>query len=145
MDPFSAFSLACGIIQVIDFSAKVTNKCRDLYKYGASSEMVEVEEMAKHLINLRTDLDQTKRDGSDELLELSSKCSDTAQKLIAELQEMKVNERNRKRKVVGKAIKILLRKGAIDDIQKRLEKYQQVLDSSVLADLRFVSPSRPFF
>lgn len=138
MDPFSAFSLACGIIQIIDFSTEVAKKCRDLYKDGASSENAGVEEMAKHLTHLRTDLDLTERNSPDELLELGSKCSATAQEIIVELQKLKVNEPNRKRKVVGKALKIMLRKGAIEDIRKRLADYQKVLDSRLLVDLRCV-------
>ena len=138
MDPFSAFSLVCGIIQVVDFSTKVAKKCRDLYKDGALSQNTEVEEMAKHLRDLRTDLDLTNRNDPDELLELGSKCSDTAQDLIVELQKLKVTEPNRKRKVVGKALKIMMKKGAIDDIRKRLGDYQRVLDSRILVDLRSV-------
>lgn len=138
MDPLSAFSLLCGIIQVIDSSIGVAKKCRDLYKDGASSETTEVEEMAKHLTNLRTDLDLTERNDPGDLCELGSQCSDTAQELIVELQKLKINEPNRKRKVVGKALKIMLRKGAIEDIRKRLEDYQKVLDSRILVDLRCV-------
>ena len=60
-----------------------------------------------------------------------------------ELQKLKVNEPNRKRKVVGKALKIMLRKGAIEDIRKRLRDYQKVLDSRILVDLRCVHHHSP--
>lgn len=30
MDPLTAFSLACGVIQVVDLSTKIVVKCREL-------------------------------------------------------------------------------------------------------------------
>lgn len=40
MDPFTAFSLACGVIQVVDFSTKLVGKCREVYRDGTSTENV---------------------------------------------------------------------------------------------------------
>lgn len=34
MDPLTAFSVACNVIQVIDFSTEMMSKCRQLYKDG---------------------------------------------------------------------------------------------------------------
>ncbi len=38
MDPLTAFSLACGVIQVVDFSLNVVGKCREVYRDGTSTE-----------------------------------------------------------------------------------------------------------
>lgn len=56
MDPLTAFSLACGVIQVVDFSIKVLAKCKEIHDHGALSEHQEVEEITKHLADLRTDI-----------------------------------------------------------------------------------------
>lgn len=56
MDPLTAFSLACGVIQVVDFSMKLLSKSREIYKSGSLAENKEIESMAKHLTNLRTGL-----------------------------------------------------------------------------------------
>lgn len=56
MDPLTAFSLACGVIQVVDFSTKLLSKSREIYKNGSLVENKEIESMAKNLTNLRTDL-----------------------------------------------------------------------------------------
>lgn len=138
MDPLTAFSLVSGVFQVVDFSTKVVKKCHELYKDGVSSENQEVEEMAKHLTDLHTNLDLRDRGGMDDLLDLGSKCSQTAQKLIAEVRTFNVNGPHRKRQAVGKTIKAIWRKIAMDEIQKRLEDHQKLLDSSILVDLRFV-------
>ena len=138
MDPVAAFSLACGVIQVIDFSAKAAKKCHELYRDGASSDNKQIEEMAKHLTGLRTNLDLTNHVDMDDLLDLGSKCSSTAEELVTELEKMKVNGPHRKRQAVKKTFKSMLKRKAIDDIQKRLEEYRKLLDSTILVDLRFV-------
>lgn len=38
MDPITAFSLACGVIQVVDFSLNVVGKCREIYRDGTTTE-----------------------------------------------------------------------------------------------------------
>lgn len=138
MDPLSAFSLTCGVIQVIDFSTKAAKKCHELYRDGASSDNKEIEDMAKYLTGLRTNLDLTDGGGVDNLLDLGSKCSTTAEELVAELEKMRVDGPRRKRQAVKKTFKAMLKRNPIDDIQKRLEEYRKLLDSTILVDLRFV-------
>lgn len=140
MDPLTAFSLACGIIQVVDFGSRAVKTCRELHKDGSSSANEDLEEMAKHLTGLRTrlSLPDPGQHNQDELLDLGSKCSDTTQALMTELQKLKVNDRHKKRQVFGKTIKTLWKKGAIDEIEKRLDRYREILDTRVLLDLRFV-------
>ena len=138
MDPCTAFSLACGVIQVIDFSTKVAKTCHELYKNGGSPENNDIEEMAECLTNLCRDLSLTTRDDQDDLLDLGVKCSDTAQELLAELQELKVNGPHRGRQIFSKALRTIRKKSTIDGIQKRLENHRKLLDSKILIDLRFV-------
>ena len=138
MDPFAAFSLACGIIQVLDFSTKVAKRCQELCRDGVSSDYKEIEEMAQHLTNLRKDLDLTEIDGENELQDLGSKCAGTAQELVTELQKMKINGPHRKRQVARKTLKTMIKGSPIDLIQKRLNYCQSQLDSRILVDLRFV-------
>lgn len=138
MDPFAAFSLACGIIQVIDFSTKVLKKCHELYRDGVSSENREIEEMARHLTNLRASLDLSNQGGDDDLVNLGFKCSETAQELVAELGKMKVHGPHRKRLAFKNTVRAIFRSDAVNIIQKRLREYQKSLDSRILVDLRFV-------
>ena len=143
MDPTAAFGLVCGIIQVIDFSTKVVKKCHELYRDGVLPEHKEAEEMASHLTDLRAKLDVSDGIVGKDLLDLGSKCSSTAQELVTELEKMKVDGPHRKRQVVRKTLKIMLKGSPIDRIQKRLDEYQQHLDSKILVDLRFVHHHSP--
>ena len=38
MDPITAFSLAAGVLQVIDLSLKALSKCRETYRDGSLAE-----------------------------------------------------------------------------------------------------------
>lgn len=149
MDPLTAFSLACGVIQVVDFSTKVVVKCREIYKTGASSENQEIESMAKNLTDLFIDLDTVSavpnpgpmprvyHDDQD-LRKLAQQCSKTAKELIAELQKLNIQGQPRKRDVLRKAAKVIWKKSTIDEIERRLELYRRTLDTRTLINLRFV-------
>ncbi len=138
MDPLSAFSLACGVIQVVDFSTKVVKRLRELYKDGSLSQNEEAEEMATQLTQLQTNLNlPNHRDqAQDELLKLGEKCSATAKDLVTELQKLKISGPHRKGQAFQKTIKTIWKKTAIDDIQKRLDDYRKLLDHRVLIDIR---------
>ena len=49
MDPVTAFSLAAGVIQVIDCSFKVVKICRELVKDGSLAPHRNTEELAETL------------------------------------------------------------------------------------------------
>ena len=149
MDPLTAFSLACGVIQVVDFSTKVVVKCREIYKDGASSENKEIESLAKHLKDVYMELDsanavvkpgpmfQLHRDDQD-LQKLAQQCSETAKELITQLQKLKIQGQPRKRDVLRRTVKVVWKKSAIEDIERRLEHYRRTLDTRILINLRFV-------
>jgi hypothetical protein len=75
----------------------------------------------------------TKED--QELKDLSVKCS----KLAVELQDelCKVSSHKRRREAVGQAVKILIHKGTIEELQRRLSECQDVLNTRLLARLRY--------
>ena len=113
-------------------------KCHELYRDGVSSENKEAEEMASHLTDLRAKLDFTNESVGEDLLDLGSKCSSTAEELVAELEKLRVNGPHRKRQSLNKSLKAMLKGNHMEKIQKRLEGYQKLLDSKILVDLRFV-------
>ena len=149
MDPLTAFSLTCGVIQVVDFSTKIVAKCREIYKDGASSEYKEIESTTRHLTDLTTGLrlpNTAQSSGSapqlyhdeQELLKLAQQCSGTATELINELKKLSIQGRHRKRDALRKAVKGAWKHSAIEDIQRRLEQYRRTLDTRILMNLRFV-------
>ena len=140
MDPLSTFSLVCGIIQIIDFSSKAVKKCREIVKDGALAENTEIEELAKHLLNLPGELHLTDHGDMDDIVKLGTDCSNTARELVAELEALKVDEPPRKREILWKTIMTYKKREPIHNIEKRLWEYRKLLDHKILVDLRFVSP-----
>ena len=149
MDPLTAFSLTCGVIQVVDFSTKIVVKCRQIYKDGATSENKEIETMAEYLTGLATDLklpSLTENPGSadqlyhdnQELLQLAVQCSETATELVNEIQKLSIQGRQRKRDAFRMTVKVVWKKDVTKNIQKRLEGYRQTLDTRILINLRSV-------
>ena len=147
MDPLTAFSLACGVIQVVDFSTKALMKCKEIYDYGSLSEYQDIENLTENLTNLPNDLilpsiGQTSRHAltpSDKrLVELAKDCSTTAQKLVAKLQALKIERSHKKREAVMKTVKALREKKEIQNIQKQLDGYKNALNTQILIGLRFV-------
>ena len=57
MDPLTAFSLACGVIQVVDFITKILIRCKEIYEEGSLSEYQELETMTKNLVGVHEYLD----------------------------------------------------------------------------------------
>jgi hypothetical protein len=144
MDPLTAFSLACGVIQVIDFSAKVLSQCREIYKNGSLSENESIKSMAEHLITLRADLQPTTSSigtqtaGDKDLVQLSNKCSEMAKELVGELQSLKAGSTSSKWKAVSVTLRNLKKKSTIESMQRQLDGYRKILDTKVLADLSLV-------
>ena len=142
MDPVAAFGLACGVIQVVSFSIDLVQMCKALYKQD-SLIFADIATSAEYLKDLNSKLESSRliRDISavpkpidTELLELAQKCSQTAQKLIDEMDKLKAP---RKRDVFGKAIKILFHhQGVLAKLQAQMEGYQRTLDTHVMIDLR---------
>ena len=147
MEPLSTFSLACGIIQVLDFSTKLLWKCKDLYEDGALHDFQDLEDITKRLTNLRIDLQlpsdaetagTLKTPNERGLLDAAKGCSAIADQLVGKLDGLKVKGPHRKRQAVMKGIKAICEKNEIQDAQKQLANYQNVLNTKILVDLRFV-------
>ena len=149
MDPLTAFSLACNVIQIIDFSAKIVTKCKELYKDGALAKNRDIESVAKSLANVSTDLKlpetfpsaesvQQGYQEDEDLLKLAQQCSETANELICELQKLAIQGTHRKRDAVLKAIKETWNKSIIEGIEERLEQHRRTLNTLILINLRYV-------
>ena len=147
MDAIAAFSLACNVVQVVDFSMDVVSICRELYRDGSLSEYDHLEHMTNHLIGLRNALESPMAQGNQNigqcqdqaLLDLAEECSTTAKELFGELQKLKINGTPNKRQVIRKSAKSLWKKSTVEKIQTRLDEYRKILDSRILIGIRSVT------
>lgn len=58
MDPLSAFTLVCGIIQVVDFSAKLISTAQEVYEQGSTKAIKELAEQTSHMDQVLSDLQE---------------------------------------------------------------------------------------
>lgn len=147
MDPITAFSLACGVIQVVDFGTKTLIKCREIYKEGSLSAYQELEDLTKNLVDVRSKLDLPSAnqiaegfDKSNEqiILKLARRCSATADQLVGRLHSLKIEGPHKKRQAILKTVQLLWDKSEIQELQKRLDGYRDALDTEILINLKYV-------
>ena len=146
MDPLTAFSLACGVIQVVDYSTRVVSACREIYKDGVSSENNELEELAGHMKSLRSTLTTLNQSGEskplfgddDNLHALAIECCETADELTDELATLKPIGPHKKPQAVKKTFKAFGKKDVIGGIQRKLDRQRSMLETHILVNLRFV-------
>ena len=147
MDPITAFSLACGVIQVVDFSIKTVIKCKEVYKEGALSAYQELEDLTQNLVDVRSKLDLPSANQSaggvdtpneQTLLELARQCSATADQLVEKFCSLKIEGPHKKRQAILKTVQLLWDKSEIQELQKRLDGYRDALDTEILINLRYV-------
>ena len=125
MDPLMAFSLACGVIQVVDFSTKTLSKCKEIYQEGSLLEHQELEDLTNRLVDIRDKLERTpvgQNVGNlgavedQSLLKVAGHCSKTAEDLVEKFRSLKIEGPHKKRQAVVKTIKLLWENGELRDI-----------------------------
>ena len=164
MDPVTAFSIACGVIQVVDFGFKITRKIWTIVRSssGTSAEYEELEAATSTLQDLiralkaqnePATLHHTNRAVQDSgdvavssstaqaIRQIASQCDETARKLIELLSEIKVDPTKYKstRSRTFKAIKAIPKFYKISKLESQLEEYQEKLEKHIILDLRQTS------
>ena len=142
MDPLSAFGLACGVIQVVDFSLKIVSKFKEIYENGSLKANDDMEDLTKRIRELYVDLEppssqtsvgDVSMESQNELLDLARVCKETSDELLGELQKLKST---RKRDILGKIPATMRRQKILDSLESRLESYRKLLDTKILLRLR---------
>lgn len=155
MDPISAFSLACGVIQVVDFGLQTLSTIRGLHKDGSTKGHQQLNDISVHMKTASLKLQEhfirqnasstTFTDPDDQALyDLSKKCNATASILAAELDNLTVQGTGLRRAfhVTKKTVAGTFKAGALRELQASLESYRRALDTQVLIALRSVYEDR---
>ena len=146
MDPITGISLAASVIQIVTFSIDAAKICRELYQKGSVSEYSNLDYTTNHLASLTRSLQQSLRNSGTQsqaltreekdLVDLSGKCEDCANKLQRELRELQTQPRASAFEAARQAARAIYKKKRIDKIQKELQAYQSILETSLLSRLR---------
>lgn len=140
-----AFSLAAGILQVVDFGRQFVFTARQFYQSGTEGVdgLLDLQAIA---INLKTVLETLLANAQDNIetlggvddISLTKECAETLSEMLNTLEKIQVPGKGRKRDATVAAFKFLWNKGKIDALQDRLDKYSKQLILNLTFSLRWV-------
>ena len=143
MDAVAAFSLAANILQVVDLSFRALSTCRENYKDGSLSRYRSAQKITKELIETTRRLEAMMQNTSNsrsrfdlDIADMSTKCSRTADDLVAELSELSVKPGGSRRDAVTQGFRTWKKRKALKEIQDSLVSHQRLLDTRILAGLK---------
>ena len=150
MDPLTALSLACNVIQIVSFSHEIFTLANQIAKDGSPD--ANLAENATHLSelsqNLQDSLQSQKAKSLTEqqqrLQKVAQKCLKASKDLTEELDKItwkpgpEGSNSKTQRKAVSQAWKTWWRKSKIEKLQKEMAEIERIMQSSILADLWYV-------
>ena len=140
MDPVAALGLAGNIVQFVNFSCKVLQDGKILYKSttGASAENDVLEVICRDLIDLDNALTAPSAPGAipDSMRSLASRCKEVAAELLGILDKIRVREPRQKWKSFVQALRSVWRKEQIEELLKRMERLRNETQNRLQLMLR---------
>jgi len=151
LDPLTALGLAGNLIQVIQFSYDIVSEGNKLYHdaSGVLTQNKSIEEVSSDLTDLSESL-KTKQEewrvahgrtslDPDELRlrNLCDRCVEVAYELQIQLNKLKAKEGRAKRlRSYKQAVIAVWRKDEVEELERRLARYQKEVDTRVLFSIR---------
>jgi hypothetical protein len=143
MEPISALSLACNVIQLVEFSIESAKVCKELYVDGSTDDNNRIEKYTADITAANKDLQASlggdRRSGKPTRIErVAQDASVTAGELKIALNRLKLSKSQGIRKLGGafkSTLKTLITSGTIKKLQERLELQDAALRSNILKDL----------
>ena len=147
LDPLSALSLAGTVVQFVDFTIKILDKGRQIYKSadGSTAEHEDLNAITNDLIGLNERLKSSmhsrravKQLSLDEqaLEGVASDCSSIAQELLDQLQKLKLQGKKTKMKSLHQTLKNVWNKGNLEELEDRLARYREELEVHLLVSIK---------
>jgi hypothetical protein len=150
MDPFSALSLTCAVLQVVDFGTKLVGTSLEVYKSteGAPGEILEIEALASHAGGLSAKLTSLRTTGSasmgrnqgrdqeeDELRKLAIRSGSLADEIVVLLSGLK-GQPHSSWKAARTALLLKWNEGKIKSLQERLDAVKSEIWLHILCMMR---------
>ena len=141
MDPLSGLSVACTVVQFIDYGLRTVRVCKEVYESndGITRRNAELKERADRLRELFESLGPSSGStitASTGLEATRIKCLSIAEDLKGLLESVEVPQGKKiALKVVHGSINAMMKSKKIDKIEKDLRKCTAELDSQVLAEI----------
>lgn len=141
MDPVTAFQVAAGVLQMIDFSAKLFSSCKDIRRHGSLVELRVSEESTTKLREMINQMPlphnpSDLRDLDTQLCAIGDRCRQTMQSLLDAIGQLKPPNGKRKRDAFRTAVKVMLERSRVQQLQDDVETYRRTLDTAMLLNIK---------
>lgn len=148
LDPVSAFSITCNVLQVIETGVKVLSKAADYRKAenGVLAEQKDLREILQTLNHLNSDLgtsfppeqtNSTKRTVEESrLLEANDRCLQLSKDLVNFLNRLKLREKNVVLDSLRVSIKTMWHKDKMDAMERSLSSARDNLNIAFLVYMK---------
>ena len=145
MEAAAAFSIACGVLQVIDFGVRAAKALHEIYKSenALTSEISHLHYLTQGLSTSTSEVVGRYRNvdpaqlspEKTQLLHIAQDCHDTAKNLFECLDKLSLTGPKQKRQVFKQWWKLRREKEKIDKDQLQLERLRKLLDTTMLVNL----------
>ncbi|KAI9652360.1 MAG: hypothetical protein M1831_006838 [Alyxoria varia] len=145
MDPATAFQVACGVLQLIEFGVDTAKLFQQIYtsksSLTAETQRIDYETQllkttsASVTFRLKSVSKTQLNPKQAHLCQIAEECDDLAQRLLSTLDSLKQTGPQRRRDVPAQWWKFRREKGKIEDIRVQLERRQELLNTQMLAKL----------
>ena len=146
MDPATAFSIACGVVQLIEFGLSTAASFQEIYKSNTAltfeidnlnSKTTSLDTAISSLSTRLSDTATTKSLSRDQkqLHQVALDCNKLSQDLLDQLDKLKISGRLRKRDVPAQWLKVTREKAKIERTCGNLSRLKAALDTQMLVNL----------
>ncbi|KAL8918399.1 MAG: hypothetical protein Q9208_007369 [Pyrenodesmia sp. 3 TL-2023] len=129
---------------VVDVSLRALSACREIHTNGSLAEHSDIQEISQcllettqHLEKSYTNVPASGAKHSNDVIDVSKKCSETAAEILTELSKLQRDPKGGFRQSLGKSILVFRKKKFLADTQGKLDRYREVLNTRILSKLDF--------
>jgi hypothetical protein len=145
MEALAAFSIACNVIQVVDFSLELFRDGKQITHSGSTAKLDDLSLVSKQLEDLCQDLDMSLQTAprpiskdNDHLLQVAQGCSRAAHDLQKKLGEIMMNKKGERGKL-DIMRKMVTSSKTVAALYNQLRDYEKLLNTQILVQLRCVA------
>lgn len=145
MDPISALSIACNVLQLVEQAIEAAEACKELYDKGSLDQNDRIEQHAEEIKDANKALGEVlgKKNmvtspRAKKLENIAKDASATASELQKILNQLKLSKKQGKKNVGGAfktTLRMLWKRGDIERLRKKLKEQDKTICSGILKEL----------
>ena len=141
MAELAALSLACNIMQIIEFATEATQLCKSVYQRGCIDDSLHDTALALGEVSEATQAHQSAMNpttaADKRLIEVAAKCTVTARAIADEYTFLNNGaSKGNLWSTISVAAKVNWRKKRLERLERSLEQYRRTFETQLLVQLR---------